>query len=188
MNQKKEEMYVHLQSYCFKWNIYHAFHVLYIFQIRCRKSIYQKFVMWPLGADRLQRWKHFQNDTNLPNVKKKRYQCTLGLFQIKNDSSLDWKMNAGFSEVWCAPLIILTFVICNFQTFHFVMLWFRVILAQTEYLRLQNKTLSILTARWEWVIYEGTGIFTVPLQHVTDWLHETAEKLQDWAAAVCVRI
>lgn len=37
-------------------------------------------------------------------------------------------------------------------------------------------------------LWGNRNLYCVPLWRVTDWLDETAEKLQAWAAAVCVRL
>lgn len=103
LNQKKEvEMYLHKLSCCFKWSIYHVCHVLYIYWIRCSKEhLLRVCQLRALTADRLQRWKHFQNKKKLPCVikRKKRKWSTLKPFEVTNERKKERK-KSGSSLVW----------------------------------------------------------------------------------------
>lgn len=60
--------------------------------------------------------------------------------------------------------------------------------SQSPNLRLTH-SLAYLRARQEWFVWGKKYLYCVPTWRVTDWLTEkTAEKLQDWTPAVCVRV
>lgn len=96
----------------------------YIYWIRCGKGrLLRVCQLRPLTADRLERWKHFQNKKNFLVLEKKKEKVkhftTFSGKEWKTESSLVWRWMQGWGKLFLCCILVhltITLVIHNFQT------------------------------------------------------------------------